>query len=41
MNVLVLHEADCLLAMHIRKDVEKIIAAVPEQQQTYFFCNSS
>ncbi|MBA0704375.1 hypothetical protein Golax_016637, partial [Gossypium laxum] len=36
-NVLVLHEADCLLAMRIRKDVEKIIAAVPEQQQTLIF----
>ncbi|PPD92568.1 hypothetical protein GOBAR_DD10481 [Gossypium barbadense] len=34
-NVLVLHEADCLLAMHIRKDVEKIIAAVHQ------FCHNT
>lgn len=36
MSVLILHEADSLLATD-QKDVEKIIAAVPEQRQTLIF----
>ncbi|GMI73639.1 hypothetical protein like AT5G63630 [Hibiscus trionum] len=37
LKVLVLDEADRLLAMGFRKDIEKIIAAVPKQRQTLFF----
>ncbi|OAY49028.1 DEAD-box ATP-dependent RNA helicase 31 isoform X2 [Manihot esculenta] len=36
-KVLVLDEADHLLDMGFRKDLEKIIAAVPEQRQTLLF----
>ena len=36
-KVLVLDEADRLLAMGFHKDIERIIAAVPKQRQTLFF----
>ncbi|KAK4847602.1 hypothetical protein QYF36_003749 [Acer negundo] len=36
-KVLVLDEADHLLDMRFRKDIEKIIAAVPKQRQTLLF----
>lgn len=36
-KVLVLDEADRLLAMGFRKDIERIIAAVPRQRQTLLF----
>ena len=36
-KVLVLDEADHLLDMVFRKDIEKIIAAVPKQRQTLLF----
>eukprot|EP01018_Ginkgo_biloba_P004452 Gb_09254 [translate_table: standard] len=36
-KVLILDEADHLLDMGFRKDIEKIIAAVPEQRQTLLF----
>ena len=37
MKVLVLDEADRLLAMGFRKDIERIIAAIPKQRQTLLF----
>ncbi|VVB13749.1 unnamed protein product [Arabis nemorensis] len=36
-KVLVLDEADQLLAMGFRKDIERIIAAVPKKRQTFLF----
>ncbi|CAN1845290.1 DEAD-box ATP-dependent RNA helicase 31, partial [Linum perenne] len=36
-KVLVLDEADCLLDMGFRKDLDKIIAALPKQRQTLLF----
>lgn len=36
-KVLILDEADHLLDMGFRKDIEKIIAAVPKQRQTLLF----
>ena len=36
-KVLVLDEADHLLDMGFRRDVEKIVAAVPKQRQTLLF----
>lgn len=36
-KVLILDEADRLLDMGFRKDIEKIVAAVPKQRQTLLF----
>lgn len=36
-KVLVLDEADHLLDMGFRKDIEKIVAAVPKQRQSLLF----
>lgn len=36
-KVLILDEADHLLDMGFRKDIERIIAAVPKQRQTLLF----
>lgn len=36
-KVLVLDEADHLLDMGFRKDIERIVAAVPKQRQTLLF----
>ena len=36
-KVLVLDEADHLLDMGFRKDIDRIIAAVPKQRQTLLF----